>query len=173
MQTMHGHLPGQQPSVRGPAAGPIGPLHLEEEPTAHAPQSAFPLANEFVALQAPMHLDDEDTANMSEEQARALMAGRRRARDSAFEEPTRAMDWATMDELRGSPPGGRVPPGPPSQPVIKPSNLRAGAPRPVAPGGRPGPARPNGVMTRQPDEDTASVDLKRVPSLSEVDWDLD
>ncbi|HWM84886.1 MAG TPA: hypothetical protein VNO33_03585, partial [Kofleriaceae bacterium] len=118
---------------------------------------------------APLHLEDEDTHDVGLSQARSLVAEARphqqdARRDNAFEEPTRAVDWGTMDDLaRGSPPGGRRPPGPP------PGMRSERAPRGEPPLARPGP----GPMTRGPDEDTRSVDLKRVVSLSEIDWDLD
>jgi hypothetical protein len=138
----------------GPAPAPIGSLHLED-----------PISPPGYGQNAPLHLDEEDTHNLTQEQARSLVpaghappAGRRRDRD-AFDEPTRAVDWGTMDDLaaRGSPPGGRKPPSPP--PTIR--------------GHAPVAGRTAGGMTRRPDEDTRSVELKRIPSLSEVDWDLD
>lgn len=128
-----------------PSPAPVGSLHLDEPPG--------------YGQNAPLHLDEEDTHNLTQEQARNLVpAGRRRDRD-AFDEPTRAVDWGTMDDLaaRGSPPGGRKPPSPP--PTIR--------------GHAPVANRTSGGMTRRPDEDTRSVELKRIPSLSEVDWDLD
>jgi thioredoxin reductase (NADPH) len=151
---------------RGPE--PIAPLHLEmEEPTAAVPP------------RAPLHLEDEDTHNVElrqaqaqAQQARNAAAGRRRPPvDNAFEEPTRAVDFMVMDDLaRGSPPGGRPRPEPPS-------HLRRTSPGPQGParGSGRGPVVPDegGRFTRLPDEDTRSVDAKRVISLSEVDWDLD
>ncbi|HWM86979.1 MAG TPA: NAD(P)-binding domain-containing protein, partial [Kofleriaceae bacterium] len=112
---------------------------------------------------APLHLEDEDTHDVGLRQARSLVAEARphqqdARRDNAFEEPTRAVDWGTMDDLaRGSPPGGRRPPGPPP-------GLRSER----APRGEPPLARPGPGTTRGPDEDTRSVDLKRVVSLSEI-----
>jgi thioredoxin reductase (NADPH) len=145
--------PPRLPGVSQP--GPVAPLHLEmEEPTAAVPP-----------MHAPMHLDDDDTASVGVQQALrearspAAGSGRRRQVD-AFDEPTRAVDWGTMDDLaRGSPPGGRMRPEPPPEPR-----------RPVA---QPVPRRPGADLTRRPDEDTRSVDLKRADSLSEIDWDLD
>jgi len=126
-----------------------------EEPTAAVPQ-----------MHAPMHLDDDDTANVGVQQAlrearsTAAGSGRRRQVD-AFDEPTRAVDWGTMDDLaRGSPPGGRMRPEAPPEPQ------RRSAAQPVQ-------RRPGADLTRRPDEDTRSVDLNRAASLSEIDWDLD
>ena len=138
-----------------PEPGPIAPLHLEmEEPTEAVPP-----------MRAPMHLEDDETANVGAHQAlrdarsTAAGSGRRRPVD-AFDEPTRAVNWGTMDDLaRGSPPGGRMRPEPPEQP------RRSAPPTP-----RP---RHGADLTRRPDEDTRSVDLKRADSLSEIDWDLD
>ena len=202
-----------------PQPGPLGPLHLEDEPTAHAPQSAFlqagyppphpgyaqpqpgypppppgypppqpprhqvDYAHEppigYVAELAPLHLDDEDTQNLGLQQARKLVAEARRVDDdmpNAFEEPTRAMDFGTMDDAaRGSPPGGRVPPRPPVAPAAAPRALHPSPPPSMRQAMSPPPAPPprGAGMTRKPDEETRAVDLKRVVSLSEVDWDID
>jgi thioredoxin reductase/ferredoxin len=108
-------------------------------------------------VEAPLHLDEEDTRNLTQEQARSLVreaqrgapAGRRHPRD-AFEEPTRAIDWGNMDDVaRGSPPGGRKPPTPPG-------GVPRGAGKPVV----------------RSEHERPTVE-DRVVSLSEIDWDLD
>ncbi len=151
--------------------GPVSLLHIDDEPTQMAPQSTFaqiaaahpPAYVEAAGYgeQAPMHLDDEETSNFSFEQTRNAGRGRAADRPSVYEEPTRDTDWplAQEDMARGSPPGGRLPPRAPAPMRTKPPT--------------PPPGRSNGGMTRRPDEDTRAVDLKRVVSLSEVDWDLD
>ena len=160
----------REPRLPGAVApGPMGPMHLPE-PAPMAPQGGFPQASEGFGLSAPLHLEEEDTRNMTADEARALIPAHHRrpvARD-AFDEPTRAVDWNPFHEMgHGSPPGGRVPPRAPAasqqSPVTQPPVARP-APGPV----------PSGGMTRNPDEDTRSMELKqRVPSLSEIDWDLD
>jgi hypothetical protein len=141
---------------------PRGAGRHHDQPLPLAPPVGF-------GVDAPLHLEDEDTRNLTQEQARGLVRAaqrgspgrpaiegplggpRRREGRDAFEEPTRAVDWGTMDDLaRGSPPGGRKPPAPP-----------------------PGSPRRGAGMSRRPDEDTNSVEVDRVASLSEIDWDLD
>ena len=149
-----------------PHPDPIAPLHLEmEEPTAAVPP--LHLEDEYAAHDVGVH---QARAQVHAQQARGAPAGRRRPPvDNAFEEPTRAVDFMVMDDLaRGSPPGGRPRPEPPS-------HLRRTRPGPQEPqrGGEPRGGAQGGRFTRRPDEDTRSVDAKQVMSLSEVDWDLD
>jgi thioredoxin reductase/ferredoxin len=137
-----------------PAPGPRTSSHVVERPYREVARGS--------GQQAPLHLEDEDTHNVGLGQAQEAAAGRRSKRDSSFDEPTRAVDWETMDDLaRGSPPGGRKRPEPPAQmrpqPAVAPQR---------APAGR-------GPAGRLADEETRSVDLKRVVSLTDVDWDLD
>lgn len=148
--------PQPGPLPRDPRLAAAPPPRSPHHPAPMAPPAGFPAASEGFGLSAPLHLEDEDTRNMSEDEARSLIPAHHRrppARD-AFDEPTRAVDWSPAElarmaqqqaQARGAAPG-RPPQGPP------PAQSRQ---------------RP------QQDQEPRAADGRRQRSLSEIDWDID
>jgi len=157
--------PPREPRL-GPGPGaPPAPPH---EPPVASLKATFPYGG--AAQKAPLHLEDDDTTQaVPTDTTDDPSAAHWR---EAFDEPTRALDWSPEDLARGSPPGGRVPPGPPP-PVPRAPDARAAGSGAIHPAPAAAP-RSNGAPARSAeDEETRLGDQRRVISLSEIDWDLD